>query len=451
VRRVLWFGFLAGVVAGVPAQAGDCFFSNLRWRADSVEFVAGSATETRTLLADPATGRILCLDPRVREPVMAGGRVVFTDLFGVFEFDPASAARPRQVLFVPGAGSAFLRAAGADARGRTLVWTYDRDRAEHVFWSAAGTGYDRIVQPSGIAALGAWRTRNVATAFAAAATRFVRSTCLRRPHGEERLCIESVAGTDRWRLTLGAPNDVSVLAPDCTPVAFAAIADSSLALVEVVEPGADAGSGPALVTWLARWSEGARRMTRVAPPPVRATASWFHREAGQSVLWADASGTLWRIPLDGGDAKMLVEAPPPKRHAELFRVVLTVTERLGTADSLQARLAAAGQEAGIAVRAGLHEVQSGAYAERGPAQARVAALRQRGFAGARVESGDPTSLAPGVEFGHATGTSGRVAWVRRVERRGGVYTELWMQTPGEAPRLLVPSLDAGMPAAAGSP
>ncbi len=449
MRRVIWFGFLAGVVAGCPARAGDCYFSQVRWRAEGVEFVAGSAAETRTLLVDPATGRVHCLDPRVREPLMASGRVVFTDLFGVFEFDPASRARPRQVLFMPSSGSTFVRAAGADTRGRTLVWTYDRDRAEHIFWNAAGTGFDRIVQPNGPAALGAWRTRNVATAFATATTRFVRSTCLRRPHGEERLCIESVAGTDRWRLTLGPPNEVVVLTPDCTPVAFAAIADSSLALVEVIEPGAGAGSGPALVTWLARWSEGARRVTRVAPPPSTANASWFHREAGTSVLWADASGTLWRIPLEGGEATVLVEAPLQKRHAEVFRVVLAVTERRERADSLQARLAAGGIEARIATRGGLHEVQSGAYGERGPAQARIAALRQRGFAGARVESGDARSLAPGVEFAHATGTSGRTAWVRRVERRDGVYTELWGQTPGEASRLLVPSLETGMPA--GSP
>lgn len=452
MRRVVWSGFMLLVVAGIPARAGDCFFSRLRWCTEGVEFVAGSATETRTLVVDPATGRIVCRDPRVAEPQIAAGSVVFTDLFGVFAFDLANTAPPRQVLFMPRAGNTFLRAAGVDARGRPLAWTYDRERAEHSFWSAATeSGFDRVVQPSGPAALGAWRSRNVATAFTAAGTRFVRTTCLRRPQGDTRMCVESVAGTNRWRLTFGAPSDVGVLVPECTPVAFAAMTDSSLALIEVVEPGVDAGAPASLVTWLARWTEGARRVSRITPLPSLTRASWLYPESRESLLWADASGTLWRIPIHGGDAAALVEAVSQPSHAEVWRTIVAQLERREAADSLQLRLQATGQEARIATNAGSYEVQAGAFAERGPAQARVAALRQRGFLGARAEGGDASKLAPGVEYGHVTDHSGRTAWVRRVERRSGVFTELWLQSPGQAPRLLVPSLDDGMLATAASP
>lgn len=439
------FGIAVAIAVAAPAHADDCFFSQVRWRPEGIEFLAGTATDSRTLRVDPASGRIVCIDPQVREPLRVGERIVFTDLFGVFELEPGQP--PRHVLWVPSAGRMFVRATGADAQGRTLVWTYDRDRAEHVLWSAGGTGFDRSVQPSGSAALGAWKARNVAKPFSAAVTRFVRSTCLRRPRGDERLCVESIAGTERWRLTLGAPHDVSQLLPVCTPVAFAALPDSQVALIEVVEP-ATGDQAAALVTWLVRWSQGAQRVARVSPPPAPPHASWFQFDGKTSVAWADASGGLWRIPLDGAPVTTLMAAPPEKHHAEFFRVVVLVADRSTTADTVRARVANAGQPAGVRQRQGRYEVQAGAHAERNPAQARAATLKQRGFNAVRVEAGDATTIAPGLDFGHATGPSGRTAWVRHVERETGIYSELWIQMPGEAPRLLVPSLDGGVP---GSP
>lgn len=444
--RRIGFMFCFAIAIAVTAHADDCFFSQLHWRTEGLELLAGTATESRTLRVDPANGRLVCVDPQVHEPVRVGERILFTDLFGVFEFVPGKP--PKHLLFVPSAGRTFVRAVGADAQGRTLVWSFDRERDEHILWSAGGAGFDRLVQANGPAALGAWQARNVAKPFSAAVTRFVRSTCLRRPHGDERLCVESIAGTERWRLTLGAPQDVSQLVPECTPVAFAAMPDSQVALIEVVEPATGAGQTAALVTWLVRWSQGAQRVTRVSPPPARPGASWFHFDGSTSVSWADASGTLWRIPLDGAPVTALIAVPPEKPPAELFRVVVMVTDRRAAADSARARLASAGQEAAVRQREGRYEVQAGAYSERGPAQARAAALRQRGFNPVRVESGDATSIAPGLDFGQATGAAGRTAWVRNVERGAGLYSELWIQVPGEAPRLLVPSLDGGLP---GSP
>jgi hypothetical protein len=266
---------------------------------------------------------------------------------------------------------------------------------------------------------------------------------MRRPDGEDRVCLEAVAGSERWRVTVGPPANILQLVPACTPIAFAALPDSQAALVEVLESDEQ---GTALVTWLVQWSRHPHYVARRAPAPTRPRPCWWHLER-DVVWWIDAAGGLWQVPLDGTSARACVEVGPQRRHADVMRVVVSTTESRPAADSLAARLAAAGDAAAVAGVGGRFEVQAGIYAQRGPAQARAAALRQRGFTGVRIESGDVTAVAPGLDFGHATGGSGRVAWVRQVERSGGVFSELWLQVPGESPRLLIPSLEGGLPPA----
>jgi hypothetical protein len=441
-------------LAGTRAAADDCYFSQLRWTEDGrrLELVAGAGAATRHLAVDVASGRLECTAPQVLEPVWGevGRRVLFRDDFGLYELRPADATpAARALLFLPAASPQFLRAYGEDARGRVLVWTFDRQTGEHAIRTLEAAPGSPPRKGSGPEALRAWQSANVARPFAPAGGRFVRSTCLRRPASPAtRLCVEQIVdGTPRglFRVTLGAPGGVRILSERCAPSAFAPSPDSSHVVLGLLEDIDGAGRAAALAAWSVGWQDGRAVARRALPAPrdIRARhETWVRWIDRTRCLWADAGGALSLLDVEAGTAAPLVHGGDAPAHADVWRVVVQEVDTRAAAEALVASLRAAGFEAGIREREARFEVQAGAMERRPEAEARAAALRGRGQR-PEVRRGTVEDVAPGVASGHAAGPGGRSAFVRNVDGPHGRGSEIWMVSGSAPERLLVASFTGG--------
>jgi hypothetical protein len=439
------------------SHAASCSFSDLRWSADGARllFVASCDGEARRLEVDPSTGALVCPEPVVREPSWceAGRRVVFRDVFGIYELRPDEPhAAARQLLFLPAVARTFLRAGGEDAQGRALAWTYDRDAAEHALWILGSGGVERIPgAPSGTEALRLWQSRNTARPFASVGGRFVRSTCIRRPGGTELLCLEQSVDRRRagaFRLTLGPPAQVQVLLGDCSPTSLAPAADSSFSVIGLYEGVSDAGRSAVLSAWTVGWHEGKRLYQTALPESASVRtrhetwASWQQRGV---LLWADAAGQLARLDTSTGAATILVPLGPAMGTAPVFRVVALEAADRDVAERAIAKLREAGSDAGILVASPRFEVQAGAASTRAEATSRAAALHRQGWAGAVVREGSAADVAPGLPFARTAGSGGRIAFVRNVDGASGRFAEIWLAKPKGEPKRLVESFETWTP------
>lgn len=422
------------------ACAGGAFVSDLQWSADGKQIVfrAGAPEEARTLVLDIATGGVSCPAPQVREPnwSQARGAVLFRDVFGVFEAEVGPrVGPPRQVLFLPAASPLFLRACGSDSQGRILVWTYDRRSARHEIWTLESGNAVATPLESGPEALLAWRRRNQASAFEAVSNRFVRTACLRRPGSDARLCAELVPDgtrTPNYRVTLGPPGGIEILATHCYPTALAAAPDSSrvvLGLLERVQEGRSALAS----AWLVSWADARRVYELPLEPAVDVRArrgAWVRWLDSQRALWAEGHAGLWKLEAQSGQP--LVAAPRTVQHARLACVVVDRVRERADAEAMASALREAGLEAGVLQRAMGYEIQAGASSNRESLQARTARLRQMGFARAVVETCSIEEIAPGVPYGHVPGPAGLLAWAVLVDHDGERLPEIHVQV-GEAP------------------
>jgi hypothetical protein len=445
VRRLVCFALWLLLVAP-RVDAADCYFSQLRWSADGrrLEVVAGVGADTRRLVVDVGSGRVECPAPQVLEPVWceAGRRVLFRDRFGLYEVRPGDAPQARALLFLPEASPHFLRAYGEDARGRALAWTYDRRTGEHAIRTLDVPDSPPQRQASGPQALRAWQAGNAARPFASVGGRFVRSTCLRRPGGSERVCAEQVVdGTlaGVFRVTLGAPGGVRILDEHCAPTAFAPSPDSSRVVLGLLEDLDAGGRAAALTVWAVGWQDGRAlaRRSLTTPRDIRARHdSWVRWIDPTRCLWADAAGALSLLDLEAGTAKVLVEPAATPAHAEVYRVVVAEAETAAEAEALVARLRAGGAEAAALQRGARFVVEAGAAAGRAEAEARAAGLRGRGHR-PEVRSGSVEDIAAGIACGQAPGPGGRTALVRNVDGPLGRGSEIWIQSDAGPERLLV--------------
>jgi sporulation related protein len=431
------------------ALASSCTFSDLQWSADGthLRFLAGDAPDVRTLQVDVAGGTIECLDPRVREPLWADapGRVLFRDLFGVFELVPGSGRPPRLRLFLPEASRTFLRAFGVDARGQFLFWTYDLDRGEHELWTQSSPP-ERLTGLQGPEALRRWDERNRARPFDAAGGLFVRSSCVRQPNTQSRLCLEKVVvgGSEKsplFRVTLGPPGGVDVLQERCAPSACVTSADSTSVVMGLFEDLDDAGRSEVLSVWECNWHEARRVVETSLPQPVDTRgrhAGWARWLAGGGLLWADTVGQLFQLPPRFGAPVALVALAAPTPTPVHVVVAGSGADRAAL-ERLREQLRAAGFEAGIAETAAGFEVQTGAEVDAAAAARRVEQLRRGGFAPAHVREGAVESVAAEVSFAAVAGPAGRIAYVRHRQTARGLFAEIWIAAGAEKPRLLVPA------------
>jgi len=452
VALVALFGAVASVGSVTRAAVADCCFSALEWSADGshLSFVAGTDGDARRLTLDVARGSIDCPEPQVHEPSWCevGRRILFRDRFGVFEVRPEDPVGPPQLLvFLPEASRHFLRALGEDALGRLLLWTYDREAAEHCLWTLGPGGLERLPgQPTGPEALRFWQARNVARRFASAGGRFVRSVCLRRPGGSENICLEETPGSGgghgsiSFRLTLAVPPHVQVLATNAVPAGLAADADSSRVLIGLFEDVDAAGTSSMLCTWMLDWRQGQRLHAGALVSPVDVGTyheAWVHWWGDERALWADAAGELLRLDRSAAAAVELVPLRSPPTAAVLYRVVALVTAQLAEAEAAARKLRAAGGEAGILATSEGYEVQAAVFASASEAAAHVVPLQRQGFVAAGVRASGPKDLGAGLDLATATAPDGRTAVVRNVEGPGGRFSEIWLVPPhGGASRLL---------------
>jgi len=433
------------------ALASSCTFSDLQWSADGthLRFLAGDAPDLRTLQVDVADGTIECLDPRVREPLWADApaRVLFRDLFGVFELVPGSRRPPRLRLFLPEASRTFLRAFGVDARGQFLFWTYDLDRGEHELWTQSSPP-ERLTGLQGPEALRRWDERNRARPFDVAGGLFVRSSCVRQPNTQSRLCLEKVVvgGSEKsplFRVTLGPPGGVNVLQERCAPSACVTSADSTSVVMGLFEDLDDAGRSEVLSVWECDWHEARRVVETSLPQPIDTRgrhAGWTRWLAGGGLLWADTVGQLFQLPPRfGAPVPLVALAAPTPTPTPVHVVVAGSGPDRAALERLREQLRAAGFEAGIAETAAGFEVQAGAEVDAAAAARRVEQLRRGGFAPAHVREGAVESVAAEVSFAAVAGPAGRIAYVRHRQTARGLFAEIWIAAGAEKPRLLVPA------------
>jgi hypothetical protein len=422
----------AWLLIGAEGVEADCTFSDLEWAGEAVRLRVHCAGDTRDAVVDIARGAPDGVDPRVREPVWCASRrsILFRDALGVFEVRAEPGAAARLCFFLPGGTPLFLRAFGADADGRLLVWVYDRDATRHELWTAAaGAAPGRERVGSGPEALAWWKAHDTGEPFRRAGGRYVRTACVRFGSKPERVCVEPTGrGTDgrpRFQLVLGRAGAMGEWARDVVPSGLAAAPDSSFAIVGLEEGGAAGGRA---TVWVVT-PEAARRAATGGPASGFETrVRWLDSAAA---LWVDAAGALWRV--GDGDAAALVPARPGPAPSVLHRLVVARTADADTAAAVERRLAAAGFEGARRRDGALWEVQAGATAVRAEAETRASALRARGFV-PRLESGDAAAVAPGLAFGVALGTHGRRAFVRNTETSAGVVSELWLQDGAAPPR-----------------
>jgi hypothetical protein len=441
--------FAGMLLCASTAPEARCTFSDLQWSADGthLRFLAGDAADVRTLQVDVAGGAIECLDPRVREPHWADapGRVLFRDLFGVFELVPGS-GRPAQLrLFLPEASRHFLRDFGVDARGQFLFWTYDLDTGDHELWTQSSPP-EHVTGLKGPEALRRWDERNRSRPFAPAGGSFVRSSCVRQPSTQSRLCLEKVVvgGSEKsplFRVTLGPPGRVDVLQERCAPSALLTSVDSSFVVMGLFEELDAAGRSEVLSVWECDWREARRVVETSLPRPVDTRgrhAGWARWLAGGGLLWADPMGQLFQLPPRFGAPVALVALDAPARSRVHVVVAGGGADRAG-AERLQTELRAAGFEAGIAETGAGFEVQAGAEVDADAAARRVAQLRRGGFAQALARDAPVESVAVEMSFAAVAGPAGRIAYVRHRQSARGLCAEIWIAAAGEKPRLLVPA------------
>ncbi|UCE03838.1 MAG: SPOR domain-containing protein [Candidatus Latescibacterota bacterium] len=455
-RQMLLAGVVAGLLLPGTALSQGCYFSDLEWAPGDgqLRFLAGSGEDLRTLQVDVASGAIACLDARVHDPRWAGARarVLFHDLFGIFEIAPEESA-PRMLLFLPDLSSLFLRDYGADARGRLLVWTYERRLGEHAIWMQSTTTWDRVPgQLTGPEALRLWDQRNASRSFRRVGGQFVRSTCVRRPRRKDKLCLENLMGaTGRsplFRMTMGAPGGIEVLQNRCAPAGVSPSPDSSRVVVGLFEEVDDGGRSEVLSAWVANW-DGATRVYETLLPGLRdvrrrqeTSAYWVDR---RNLLWADAAGQLFQLRTDPPGAQTVVGAVATPVRSSIYRVIAAEVGSVEAARDAAARLGEAGLDAGIFDLQAAFEVQVGGGYAREEAQRRAEGLRRSGFPDARVRSGRVEELAVEMGFAWTPTGSGAGAFVRHLRGANGIYSEIWFVEDGAQPRLLVPRFDEFTP------
>jgi hypothetical protein len=439
----LWLGMQ---LLCAPAAA-DCLFSDLRWSADgrALEFLAGPLDDPRTLRYDIETRSLRCLDPRVNDPRWTPERVLFRDRFGVFEVRHDDATTQTLLLLPEGSGS-FLRDFGEDARGGVLVWTYDHARGTHAIDVLSRGRLTRLPGDlTGSEALRTWKERNRAVRFQFGGGRFVRSSCVRRPARQDRLCIESVGRRGpgpAFRMTLGPPGRVQVVHNQCAPAGVATSRDSTRILVNLFEEVDDKGRSEVLACWVVDWSNAVRVSELLLPDPRPVhgeQTAWVHWTSERAALWADTAGQLLAIDLAERQSRTLVPAGAPPARQPLFRVVALESKRASDIEAGVEALRSAGVETAVREQDGRFELQAGAWSLQADAEKRVEFLRQRGFSGALVRRGHVGDLAPGVVFGWASDGGSRGAYVRHVRSASGVYSEIWMAEGRGQPVLLVGS------------
>jgi hypothetical protein len=455
-RQMLLAGVVAGFLLPGTALSQGCYFSDLEWRPGGGQllFLAGSGADLRTLQVDVATGAIVCLDAQVHDPRWAGARArsLFHDLFGVFEIAPDESA-PRMLFFLPDFSSLFLRDFGADARGRLLAWTYERRVGEHAIWTQSTTAWDRVPgELTGPEALRLWDQRNAAHSFRRVGGQFVRSTCVRRPRRQDKLCLENLMGaTGRspvFRMTMGAPGGIEVLQNRCAPAGVSPSPDSSRVIVGLFEEVDDGGRSEVLSAWVTDW-ERATRVYETLLPHLQDARRRQHASAywvdSRNLLWADAAGQLFQVRTDPPGAQTLVSAVATPVRSGIYRVVAAEVGTAQAARDAAARLSEAGLDAGIFDLQAAFEVQVGGAHLREEAQRRAASLRRSGFPDARVRSGSVEELAVEMGFAWTPTGSGSGAFVRHLRGANGIYSEIWLVEDGAQPRLLVPRFDAFTP------
>jgi hypothetical protein len=450
---------LAGLlVFGTPdlAVSESVYFSDLVWDADGtrLRFLAGSGDDLRTLEVEPASGFVRCLDPRVTDPVWseARGKVLFRDRLGVFEVDPNLPELGTQlVLFLPDASRQFVRAFGADARGRLLVWTFDRRRGEHSLWTQFTDGWQPVPGVlDGSEALRLWEERNRARDFKRVGGQFVRSLCVRQPGTKSRLCLESVIGRFRgrspfFRVTMGPPGGVEVLQNRCAPSGVTTSADTSHVVVGLFEELDDDGRSEVLSVWVVDWRNGTRVYETLLPKLVDVRARhdcWALWRPAAPLLWADTAGQLLTVSTLSPDARTLVHMPMAAARAPLYRVVALTAPDASTAQPDLERLREGGLDAGL-YDAQMHlEVQVGAATRRAHARSRADQLRMQGYSQAREVEGSVEEIAVGMGFGWSPAAAGRGAFVRHIRGQRGVFSEIWyVERSGSTPRLLIPAFE----------
>ena len=439
----LWLGLLWHAE---PAAA-DCLYSDLRWSADgrAIEFLAGPLGDPRTLRYDIETRSLRCLDPRVHDPRWTPERVLFRDLFGVFEVRHDDSS-PQTLLLLPEASGAFLRDFGEDARGGVMVWTFDRARGTHAIDVLSRGRMTRVPGDlTGSEALRTWKERNRAVRFQFAGGRFVRSLCVRRPARQDRLCIESVGRRGpgpAFRMTLGPPGRVQVVHNQCAPAGVATARDSTRILVNLFEEVDGKGRSDVLACWVVDWNDAVRVSETLLPDPRPVhgeQTAWVHWTGERAALWADTAGQLFAIDLGERQSRTLVGAGPRPARQPLFRVVALESRRASDIEAGIEALRSAGVEGGVSEEGGRFELQAGGWSAAADAEERVAFLRQRGFSAAEVRRGHAGDMAPGVAFGWSTDGGGRGVFVRHVRGASGTFSEIWMVEGRDQPVRLVGS------------
>jgi hypothetical protein len=434
-------GCVAAVaIAAASGARAECTFSDLTWARDgaSVRLRVQCDGQGGQAAVDVASGQVTAVEPRVQEPVWSAARrsVLFRDVLGVFEIAPTPGAECRLRLFLPDAVPRFLRAFGADADGRLLLWTYERDGARHELWTeTAATTRSALVEEQGPEALRWWRAHDTGKPFARAGGRFVRTVCARFGQRPERVCVEPTGrgsdGRTRFQLVLGKAGEMAEWARDVVPTGLAIASDSSAAIVGLEETLAD---GPRTTIWVVGPDQARRVATGAAPAGLEARIHWLD---ASTALWVDSAGELWRVDVGAASATALVvPRGATAAAAAMHRVVVAKPADADSAAALVQRLADAGFEAGSRRDGSAYEVQAGATPVRAEAETRAATLRARGFA-PRIVTGPAAAVAPGIAFGSVASSTARRAFVRNVETKVGAGSELWLQEGGGAPRRLV--------------
>lgn len=427
--------------------AAQCVFSDLQWNGEALEFVGTAAGETRRLRLDVNGGKLECLDPHVEEVRWTPDRILFRDVFGVFEARRDGAA-PEMLVFLPQNTSLFLRDFGEDSRGQLLLWIYDRRDGRHRIEFPSRSGATQLPgQFRGPEALRAWREHNRARPFEAAGGRYVRSLCVRRPGHQDRFCIESVGRRGpgpAFRMTLGAPGSVQVLQNRCAPSGLVPNADSTRVLCNIFEDVDSHGRSDVLSCWMVNWGDAVRLYETLLPSPRPVHGeqrAWVFWAPLQEAFWVDTAGQLYWIDSSGREATPLVGTTGTAKRLPVFRVVAFETSQAAAVDGALAALEAAGVEAAVRTTANNSlEVQVGGWAERQEALERVDFLRQRGFRDAQVREGTAEEVAPGLGFDWTTDGASRGAFLRHVIEGGRIHSEIWLAEGRNPPVRLLGSL-----------
>ncbi len=307
------------------SAASDCVFSSLAWSADghSLQFAAGDSHTTQLLRVDVQSGTVACLEPRARAVVWdePRQRALFHDAFGVYE-RRLRAQAPRALVFLAASANIFIREVGCDAQGALLMWTIDRDQLTHALWRRTEAGVEKMPgEWTGAEARTWWDERNVAEPSRSAGGLRTRSTCVQKPHSDQRLCLERV-GTDRatFRLVQASPQAVDVVLDRCVPNALAVRADSSQVVLGLFEElGAD-GTSAVLSLWVSDFTSATRLVETILRAPMRterrhaASVYWL---PGAGFLWADVAGQLWHVQEESAVAWV---GPPAVRRTAADKV-----------------------------------------------------------------------------------------------------------------------------------